>query len=90
MTQGLVTFLYARQSDSLYYVEINVAPSGRPACATGTTYYIIRTESSDVGKITEFASPCVRFCGALSAGPCFEVGDPGCGHHGAAAVRESD
>lgn len=53
-TQGLVKFLYSRQSDSLNYVEINAAVSGRPACAAGTTYYIIRAESSDVGK-SQFA-----------------------------------
>jgi hypothetical protein len=52
--QGRVTVLIARGTDGLLYVEIEGAPSNRPACASDTRYYMVRDENSSGGK-SQFA-----------------------------------
>jgi hypothetical protein len=47
---GTVSEVIARASDGLTYVYMNGTSSGRPACAANTSYWMIMSESSDVGK----------------------------------------
>jgi hypothetical protein len=47
---GLVSDLTVRDSDGLIYVRMSTAPSGRPTCAAGTTYFMVRNENSETGK----------------------------------------
>ncbi|MCW0386945.1 MULTISPECIES: hypothetical protein [Xanthomonas] len=47
---GTIKDLYVRSTDGVHYVVVNGTPSQRPTCAGNTTYYMIRDETSDVGK----------------------------------------
>lgn len=47
---GTVTNLIVRDHDALVYVHLSGTPSGRPACAAGTVYWIIPDETTDTGK----------------------------------------
>lgn len=47
---GVVTTLLVRDSDGLVYVHLSGTPTGRPACAASTSYWMIPNENSEVGK----------------------------------------
>src|SRR5262245_50417178 len=47
---GTITSLIARDSDGLVYVEIAGTPTGRPACASNSTYFMIPNENLETGK----------------------------------------
>ena len=49
---GKIKDVYVRNSDGLILVDLNgfAAPSGRPACAVGTSYWIVANENTDTGK----------------------------------------
>jgi hypothetical protein len=47
---GVVSTIVARASDGLTYVYVNATATGRPSCAAGTAYWIIRDENSEAGK----------------------------------------
>jgi hypothetical protein len=47
---GTITYLYQRASDNLIYVYVSGAVANRPACAAGTTYFMVRDENSATGK----------------------------------------
>lgn len=47
---GLVSYLYVRDSDGLIYVYLTGTPSGRPACAASTAYWMVPNENSETGK----------------------------------------
>jgi hypothetical protein len=51
---GKIKKLYARSSDGLHYVELEVPVTGSPACSAGKAYFMIRNEGSDVGR-SQFA-----------------------------------
>ena len=48
--QGTINYIYQRASDGLIYVHINGAASGRPSCASSSTYFMVRDENSNTGK----------------------------------------
>jgi len=47
---GTVTQIFVRDSDGLLYVVLSGSASGRAACASGTTYWMIPNETTDTGK----------------------------------------
>jgi hypothetical protein len=47
---GTITNLIVRDSDGLVWVYLTGSPSGRPACAASTLYWMIPNETSDTGK----------------------------------------
>src|SRR5688572_12712122 len=47
---GVVANVIVRDSDGLTYVTLSTAPTGRPACAANTAYWMIPNESSETGK----------------------------------------
>jgi hypothetical protein len=47
---GTVNRLIIRDSDGLIYVDLSAAPTGRPSCASTTTYWMIPNENSETGK----------------------------------------
>lgn len=47
---GVVTTLLVRDSDGLVYVHLSGTPTGRPACAANTSYWMIPNENSEAGK----------------------------------------
>jgi hypothetical protein len=47
---GTVTALNVRDVDGLIYVQVSGAPTARPACASATTYFMIKAENTDSGK----------------------------------------
>lgn len=51
---GTIRYLAARASDGLHIVELNAVPTARPPCAAVHPYYMIKDETSDVGK-SQFA-----------------------------------
>jgi hypothetical protein len=48
--QGTITYLYQRASDNLIYVYVTGPVSGRPACASASSYFMVRDENSNTGK----------------------------------------
>ena len=48
--QGSIANVYQRASDGLIVVYINGTNAGRPTCASGTQYWMVRDENSNVGK----------------------------------------
>lgn len=51
---GTIILLHARASDNLHWVQLDVAPVGRPPCASAHSYYMIRDENGAAGK-SQFA-----------------------------------
>ncbi len=47
---GQLTVLRTRSSDNLVFFYLNGTATGRPACAAGTTYWMIKDENSATGK----------------------------------------
>ena len=47
---GQVTQLVVRASDNLHYFYLSGSAEGRPDCAVGHTYGMIKDETSDVGR----------------------------------------
>src|SRR5882672_3886970 len=47
---GTVTQIFLRDSDGLMYVALSGTPSGRPACASATNYWMVPNETTDSGK----------------------------------------
>jgi hypothetical protein len=47
---GTINYLIVRDSDGLVYVHLSGTPTGRPACASTSTYWIIPNETNDSGK----------------------------------------
>jgi hypothetical protein len=45
-----VSSLVTRASDGLVFVTLTAAPTGRPAWAAGTHYFMIAAENSEAGK----------------------------------------
>jgi hypothetical protein len=48
--EGTISYLYQRASDNLIYVHVGGTVSGRPSCATSSTYFMVRDENSNTGK----------------------------------------
>jgi hypothetical protein len=47
---GTVANVTVRDSDGLTYVYLSNPPTGRPACAASTQYWMIPNENSEAGK----------------------------------------
>lgn len=47
---GTVTIVTIRDSDGLAYVYLSSPPTGRPACAAASAYWMIPNESTETGK----------------------------------------
>jgi len=47
---GKITSVVVRQSDGLTYFYTDGTPTGRPACAAATTYWMIKDEDSEAGR----------------------------------------
>ncbi len=48
--EGTIQSLYVRDSDGLIFLALEGAPTGRPACAIGTAYWMIANETTETGK----------------------------------------
>ncbi|MCW8090203.1 hypothetical protein [Alteromonas sp. ASW11-130] len=48
--EGQITDILIRESDGLHYFNMQGQPSDRPDCATAYKYWMIKDETSDVGK----------------------------------------
>ena len=77
--QGKVTSVLVRQSDGLHYFYISGTANGRPSCANGFSYWMIKDENSAAGRsqlsmlLTAYASgKTVRVTGT---GACTRWGD---------------
>ena len=47
---GNIVYLNIRDSDGLLWVGLSGNPTGRPACAVGTRYWIIPNENTETGQ----------------------------------------
>lgn len=76
---GVITNLIVRDADGLVYVYLSGAPSGRPACASATVYWMIRDENSETGKKTYAALLAAQLAGRnvtiYGANTCLRWGD---------------
>lgn len=77
--EGQITNFYQRASDGLIIVYLSGAVSGRPGCASATTYWIVKDENSNAGKghfavllAAQMAGRNVRIIGSNS---CVRWGD---------------
>jgi hypothetical protein len=64
---GTITNLIFRDVDGLVYVIVSGAPSGRPQCAAGTSYWMVPNENSDSGKRMVAALLAARMSGRVIA-----------------------
>jgi len=76
---GKITSVLVRQSDGLTYFHVDATPTGRPACAAATTYWMIKDENSEAGKKLYSMILAARASGAeirvVGANTCTRWGD---------------
>ena len=82
---GTIKDLWVRDSDGLIWVDLTEIPGttpfgpGRPACATGTRYWIVPNETTDTGKRLYAALVAANMAGhtitIIGKGTCNRWGD---------------